>query len=89
MFVLSKMMAAFGRVLRELGRADVELAGSAFAYDFLPAADQFFPPEVGLVDDGPDGEHRSRGLPRIAGERRARIASCTPCFGPTMTDADT
>ena len=49
MFVLAKMAAAVGRVLRELGRADVELAGSAFAHDFLPAADQFLPPEVSLV----------------------------------------
>ncbi len=48
MFVLAKMMTAVSRVLRELGRADVELAGSAFAHDFLPAADQFLSPEVGL-----------------------------------------
>lgn len=49
MFVLAKMAAAVGRVLRELGRADVELCASAFAHEFLPAADQFLPPEVSLV----------------------------------------
>jgi hypothetical protein len=49
MFVQSKVIAAFGRILRELGRQDVELAGSAFYYDFMPTADFFFPPETGLV----------------------------------------
>ncbi len=49
LFVLSRMIAAFDRVLHELGRADVRLAGSAFWYDFIPAADCFFPPETELV----------------------------------------
>jgi len=49
-FVLSRIVTAFGRVLRELGRADVELAGSAFSYNhYIPAADRFLPPETGLV----------------------------------------
>jgi hypothetical protein len=48
MFVTSRMIAAFERILRGLGRTDVELAGSAFAYEHLAAADFFFPPQVGL-----------------------------------------
>jgi hypothetical protein len=49
MFILSRMIVAYNRVLGELGRTDVKLAGSAFLYHYIPAADYFFPPETGLV----------------------------------------
>ena len=49
MFVTSRMIAAFERILRGMGRTDVELAGSAFAYEHLAAADFFFPPQIGLL----------------------------------------
>ncbi len=49
MFVMGKLLRTFQRVLRELGRTDVELAAGSWRLHFLRAADHFFPREVPLI----------------------------------------
>ncbi len=49
MFVMGKLLRTFQRVLRELGRTDVELAAGSWRLPFLRAADYFFPREVPLI----------------------------------------
>jgi len=49
MFVMGRLLRTFQRVLRELGRTDVELAAGSWRLYFLRAADHFFPREVPLI----------------------------------------
>jgi hypothetical protein len=49
MFAMSKVVAAFRRALRELGRTDVEFGASTFDYDWALTADALFPPDTSLV----------------------------------------
>jgi hypothetical protein len=49
MFALSKVIAAYRRALREMGRTDVEFGASTFDYDWALTADALFPPDMTLV----------------------------------------
>jgi CubicO group peptidase (beta-lactamase class C family) len=49
MFAMGKLLRTFQRVLREMGRTDVELAAGSWRLYFLRAADHFFPREVSLI----------------------------------------
>jgi hypothetical protein len=47
--IQSKVIAAYRRALREMGRTDVEFGGSTFDYDWALTADALFPPDMTLV----------------------------------------
>ncbi|MFB3825325.1 MAG: hypothetical protein ACE15B_01105 [Bryobacteraceae bacterium] len=49
MFGLAKVIKAFGRALREIGRADVELATGSWRFPFLKAADALVPRNVTVI----------------------------------------
>ena len=48
LFGIGKIVAAWQRAARESGRK-VEIAAGSWKFDFLPAADRFFPPGVKLI----------------------------------------
>lgn len=67
MFALSRLTAAFGRALNEIGRSDVDLAAGSWQFPFLKAADALLPAEVTLMPldwstliDTPDGLQQLR-----------------------------
>ncbi len=49
MFALGKIVRAFDRALRDLGREDVKLAAGTWAFNFLAPADRFFPASLKLI----------------------------------------
>jgi hypothetical protein len=49
MFAQAKIVRAFQRAVRELGRDDVKIAFGSWKFDFLPAADRFLPEGVALI----------------------------------------
>ena len=49
MFALGKIVRAFDRALKESGHQRVQLAAGTWHFDFLPAADRFFPPGVKFI----------------------------------------
>jgi len=48
-FALGKIVAAFERALREVGRDDVRIAVGSWKFDFLPGCDRFLPRNVTLI----------------------------------------
>jgi hypothetical protein len=48
-FAQAKIVQAFQRAVRELGREDVRLAFGSWDFNFLPAADRFMPQDVTLI----------------------------------------
>lgn len=48
-FALGKIVRAFDRALKEIGREDVELAAGSWRFDFFPPADRFLPEGVKLI----------------------------------------
>jgi hypothetical protein len=48
-FAMSKIVAAFERALKEIGRGDVRLAVGSWRFDFLPGCDRFLPPDVTFI----------------------------------------
>lgn len=49
MFAIGKLVAAFGRALKESGRGNVELAAGSWRLNFLKGADRYFPREATLL----------------------------------------
>lgn len=49
MFAVSKLIRVFGKALKDLGRTDVELSSGSWQFDFLSAADAFFPAEASIL----------------------------------------
>ena len=49
LFAVGKIVRAFGRALAEGGATSVGLAAGSWAFEFLPAADRFFPEGVPLI----------------------------------------
>jgi hypothetical protein len=49
LFAVGKIIRAFDRALKEIGASRIELAAGSWAFEFLPAADRFFPPGVPLI----------------------------------------
>ncbi len=48
-FAVSKLVAAAGRALKELGRKDVDLATGSWRLPFLRVADQFMPRDAAII----------------------------------------
>lgn len=48
-FALSKVVKAFQRAVRELGREEVKIAYGSWGFNFLPTADLFMPKEVTFI----------------------------------------
>ena len=48
-FALGKIVTAFERALREIGRDDVRIAVGSWKFDFLPGCDRFLPRHVELI----------------------------------------
>lgn len=49
LFAIGKIIRAFDRALKECGANQVSLASGTWNFDFLPAADRFFPAGVPLI----------------------------------------
>ena len=49
MFAMGRVVAAFGRALRETGHGDVELAAGSWRLPFVKAADRYLPKEATLL----------------------------------------
>ncbi len=49
LFAQAKIVRAFRRAVKELGRSDVSIAFGSWDFDFLPAADLFLPEGVPLI----------------------------------------
>ncbi|MCX6620739.1 MAG: hypothetical protein NTY38_06610, partial [Acidobacteria bacterium] len=49
MFAIGKLVAAFGRALKESGHGNVELAAGSWRLNFLKSADRYFPREATLL----------------------------------------
>jgi hypothetical protein len=49
MFAIGKIVKAFDRVLKERGDNRVQLAAGSWCFDFMPAADLFFPRQVKFI----------------------------------------
>lgn len=49
LFALAKVVAAFQRAVKELGRDDVKIAFGSWDFHFLPAAHRFLPNDVALI----------------------------------------
>jgi len=48
-FALAKIVRAFGRALKDIGRDDVQLAVGSWGFGFLPASDCFLPKDVKFI----------------------------------------
>ncbi len=48
-FALSKVVTAFERALKEIGRGDVRLAVGSWRFDFLPGCDRFLPAHIPFI----------------------------------------
>jgi len=49
LFAQAKIVAAFQRAVKEVGRADVKIAFGSWDFQFLPAAHRFMPSDVALI----------------------------------------
>ncbi|MEI6193633.1 MAG: hypothetical protein WCS42_04810, partial [Verrucomicrobiota bacterium] len=49
LFAMGKVVRAYDRALKEYGAARTQLAAGSWRFDFLSAADRFFPPGVPLI----------------------------------------
>jgi hypothetical protein len=49
LFAQAKIVRAFQKAVRELGRDDVKIAFGSWHFSFLPAADRFLPGDVALI----------------------------------------
>lgn len=49
MFAIGKLVRAFERALKDLGHERIRLAAGTWNFDFLPAADRFFPPRLTVI----------------------------------------
>jgi hypothetical protein len=48
-FAISKIIRAYGRALQECGATQTSVAAGTWGFEFLPAADRFFPPALPLI----------------------------------------
>ena len=72
MLAIGKIVRAYQRALKELGRDRVRLAAGTWKFDFLPGADVFFPPGVTFIGLDYDVLHNRSML--ATAQRRQKLA---------------
>jgi hypothetical protein len=74
MFAVTRIILAFGRALKEIGRPDVELATGSWNFPFLKTADAIVPPDVTIMplDQGTiiETEQGAEQLSVLSGRRK-------------------
>ena len=77
LFAIGKIVGAFDRALKDLGRDRIRLAAGTWNFSFVPAADRFLPRHVELIglDYGVLHDDSQLGT--------AATASCWPKWGPS------